>query len=321
MNRRIASIALACLATIASQVNAQAWPQKSLRILVPSSPGSAPDQITRIVAEKLSKELGQPVIVDNKTGAGGIINMNQLRQAAPDGYTISLIQGAVAAVTPFLYKEATYDVIRDFEVVGTVGITPMMFVANNNFAAKNLSEVVAVAKAQPEKIALGSSTRGSIPNLTNELLAARTSAKFQIVPFSSTAQGLQAVVGGEVPVFVDGVAAVITLVRAGKLRAIATASETVLSGLEGIPLAKDSVPGLNVYGWFAVVAPKGTPKEVIARLNKEINALVQQPDVVEKFRVLGTYPRAGTPEAAASFIGSEVTLFGNIIKATRIKAE
>lgn len=306
---------------MASGASAQAWPQTPVRILVPSSAGSAPDQIARIVGDKLSRSLGQPVIIDNKTGAGGIINMNTLKQAPSDGYTLTIIQGAVAAVTPFIYKEATYDVVRDFDVVGTIAVTPMLFVANANFPARTLGEAIAAAKAAPDRVAIGSSTRGSIPNLTNELLAAKTGAKFQIVPFSSTSQGVQAVVGGEVPLFSDGVAAVIQLVRAGRLKALATAADTVLPGLEGIPLAKDTVPGLNVYGWFAMVAPKGTPKEVVARLNKDINDIVKDPEVIEKFHKLGTYPRGGTVDAAQQFVKSEIALFSGVIKSAGIKSE
>ncbi|MGH6624986.1 MAG: Bug family tripartite tricarboxylate transporter substrate binding protein [Burkholderiaceae bacterium] len=288
---------------------------------MPSTPGSAPDLIARIVGDKLNRALGQPVIIENRPGAGGLINMNQLKQAPADGYTLTIMQGAVAVVTPFTYKAASYDVGRDFDIVGTVGVTPMLFVSNPAFPAKNLAEAIAAAKANPDKVALGSSIRGSIPNLANELLAAKTGAKFQIVPFASSSQGIQATVGGDVSMFSDGVAAVIQLVKSGRLRALAAASETVLPGLEGIPLAKDTVPGFNVYGWFLMAAPKGTPKDIVNRLNKEVNEAVHLPDVVEKFRHLGTYPRSGTVESAQEFVRSETTLFGGIIKTAGIKAE
>lgn len=299
----------------------QTWPTKPIKIIVPSSVGSAPDQISRMVGEKLSAKLGQPVIIDNKPGAGGIINMNLLKQADPDGYTLSIIQGAVAAITPYTYKEATYDVVRDFDVVGTIGMTPMLFVSNPSFPAKTLGEVIAAAKASPGTVALGSSTRGSIPNLANELLAARTGAQFQIVPFAGSAQGVQAAVGGVIPLFTDGVAAVLQLVKAGRLHALAAASDTVLPGLEGIPLAKDTVPDLNVYGWFAMIAPKNTPDDIVRRLNKELELIVHSPDVVEKFRNLGTYPKSESIQDSEQFIKDEITTFSSIIKSAGIKAE
>ena len=308
-------------AAMAQADHARPYPTKPIRILVPSGAGSAPDTVARIVADRYARQTGQPVIVENKPGAGGIINMNALRQAPADGYTISILQGAVAVVTPFTYKGANYDMERDFSIVGLVGVTPMLFTSNPAFGAKSLAEAVAMAKARPEQVALGSSTRGSIPNLANELLAARTGAKFQIVPFASSGQGIQSTIGGDVPLFTDGVAPLLPLVKAGRLKALAVASDSVLPGLEGIALAKDTVPGLNVSGWFLVAAPKGTPQEIVERLNRETNEAVQQPEVVDRLRELGTYPRAGTVAQARQFVRDEIRVFSQLIKATGIKAE
>ncbi len=305
----------------AAQPQAQAWPQKPIRLLVLAGPGSAPDQIARIISDRLGRTLGQPVIVENRVGANGLLGINQLKQAAPDGYTLTLVQAAAATVTPLVYKNANFDIVRDFEVIGTVGASPMLYVSNIDFPAKTLAEAIAIAKSAPGKVAMGSSSRGSIPNLANELLAAKSGASFQIVPFATSGQGVQAVIGGQVQMFVDGVGPVIQLIKSGRLRALASASETVLPGLEGIPLAKDTVPGLNVYGWFAMIAPKGTPKTILTRLNREINDTVSAPDVIEKFRAVGTYPRAGTVESAQQFIKSEIALWGGLIKATGVKPE
>ncbi|MES2413786.1 MAG: tripartite tricarboxylate transporter substrate-binding protein [Pseudomonadota bacterium] len=306
---------------LTGQVHAQAWPQKPLKLIVPSGPGSAPDVVARLMGEKLGRVLGQPVIVENRVGGGGLIAVNQLRQSPPDGYTLSLMQAAVATTTPFLYKEATYDVVRDLDPITTIAVTPMLFVSNPEFPARTLGEAIAAARAAPGAVALASSSRGSIPNLAGELLGRRAGVQFQNIPYQTSSQAVQAVVGNQVPLFVDGVGAMVQLVRSGKLRALAVASETVLPGLEGIPLAKDTVPGLNLYGWFAMIAPKGTPKDVVSRLNKEINDIIKQPDVIEKFHSMGTYSRGSTPEGAQQFIRNEVTLFGDVIKAAGLKQE
>jgi tripartite-type tricarboxylate transporter receptor subunit TctC len=306
---------------LAAAVQAQAWPQKPLKLIVPSGPGSAPDVVARLMGEKLGRALGQPVVVENKVGGGGLIAINQLRQAPADGYTLSLVQAAVATTTPFLYKEATYDVVRDLDSIGTIAVTPMLFVSNPEFPAKTLAEAIAAAKAAPGAVALASSSRGSIPNLAGELLGRRAGVQFQNIPYQTSSQAVQAVVGNQVPLFVDGVGAMVQLVRSGKLRALAVASETVLPGLEGIPLAKDTVPGLNLYGWFALMAPKNTPKDVVTRLNRELNDIIKQPDVIEKFHSMGTYARASTPEGAQQFIRSEITMFGDVIKASGLKPE
>lgn len=306
---------------LAAAVQAQAWPQKPLKLIVPSGPGSAPDVVARLMGEKLGRALGQPVVVENKVGGGGLIAINQLRQAPADGYTLSLVQAAVATTTPFLYKEATYDVVRDLDSIGTIAVTPMLFVSNPEFPAKTLAEAIAAAKAAPGAVALASSSRGSIPNLAGELLGRRAGVQFQNIPYQTSSQAVQAVVGNQVPLFVDGVGAMVQLVRSGKLRALAVASETVLPGLEGIPLAKDTVPGLNLYGWFALMAPKNTPKDVVTRLNRELNDIIKQPDVIEKFHSMGTYARASTPEGAQQFIRNEITMFGDVIKASGLKPE
>lgn len=316
------ALAAALFAATAVPALAQAWqPTKPVRMIVAAPAGSAPDIAARIVADKMGKALGQSVIVDNRPGAGGIIAMNLLKAAPADGYTIGMPQAAVVVVTPFTYKEATYDSERDFEAVAMVGRTPMMFVANPNNAAKTLGDAVAQAKANPDKLSIGNPTRTSIPHLAAELAAMRMDAKFTQVSFSSTPQGLQAVVNGDIQYYVDGAAPLIPLVKAGKLRAIAVASETPLQGLEEYPVANKSVPGLNVYGWFTMLAPKGTPAHIVQRFNAEANAAQQQPDVVAKFHELGTYATVGSPADAARYVKSERDLFGGVIKSLGLKPE
>jgi tripartite-type tricarboxylate transporter receptor subunit TctC len=300
---------------------AQSYPQKQIKLIVSSPPGSAPDIIARIIGEKLSQGLGQPVVIDNKPGAGGLVSMNLLRQSPPDGYTIGIPQAAVVTVTPLTYKEATYDIERDFETVATVANTPMLFVTAAESPAKNLADAIAMAKAKPDQIAIGNPTRTSIPHLAAEMLAQKTSVVFQQVPFSTTPQGIAAVVKGDVLFYVDGTAPLMPLVRSGRLRAIAVAAEKELAGLEGIPLAKDSVPGLSMYGWFMVAAPKGTPAAIVQRLNTEINNAIKLPDVVGKFREFGTYSMPGSVEDAQRFVKSEKALFSGVIRQAGLKAE
>lgn len=319
--KRKPMVAAALLAGLCATAWADTYPSKTIKVLVPSGPGSAPDSIARIIVDRVSRSMGQTLFVENKPGAGGIINMGALRQAPSDGYTLSILQGAVAVVTPFTYRTANYDLDKDYSIVGMIGVTPMLFTANISLPVKTLGEAIELAKAKPDEISLASSSRGSIPNLTNELLVAKTGAKFQTVPFATSGQGIQATIGGDVKMFTDGVAPLIPLVKGGRLRALAVASDTVLPGLEGIPLAKDTVPGLNVYGWFVLVGPKGLPKPIVDKLNKEVNDAVKDPEVIEKLKQLGTYPRPGTTAVAQQFVRSEIKLFGDLIKAAGIKAE
>lgn len=316
-----ATALLAGLTFAGALAQTAAWPQKQIRLLVAAPAGSAPDLIARIIGDKLSKQLGQPLVVDNRPGAGGIIAMGILKTATPDGYTLAIPQAAVVVVTPYTYKEASYDIERDFETFAVVGKTPMLFVTNAANPAKNMADAVAMAKAKPDQVAVGNPTRTSIPHLASELVGIKTNAKFQQVSFANTGQGIQAVVNGDVAFYVDGVGPLIQLVKAGRLRSLAVAAETELPGLEGIPLANKTVPGLNVYGWFSMQAPKGTPAAVLQRLNAEVNIALQQPDVIAKFREFGTYVTPGSVADAQNFVKSEAVQFGGVIRTLGLKPE
>ncbi|HSV81281.1 MAG TPA: tripartite tricarboxylate transporter substrate binding protein [Ramlibacter sp.] len=316
-------VALAALLACAGAAFAQGapWPAKPVRLIVAAPAGSAPDLIARIMGDKLGRQLGQSFVIDNRPGAGGIIAMNLLKSSAPDGYTLALPQAAVVVVTPSTYKEATYDPERDFETVAMVGKTPMLFVAHANHPAKSFADAVAMAKAKPDTVSIGNPTRTSIPHLASELAGQKMDAKFQQISFANTPQGVQAVVNGDINLYVDGVGPLLPLSRAGKVRALAVASETELPGLEGIPLANKTVPGLNVYGWFILQAPKGTPTPILQRLNTEVNKAMQEADVVAKFREFGTYPTPGDLAASQRFLASEKALFGGVIRSLGLKPE
>ena len=297
------------------------WPQKPIRLIVAAPAGSAPDLTARIIGDKLSRSLGQPVLIDNRAGAGGIVAMNLLKAAPADGYTLALPQAAVVVVTPFTYKEASYDMERDFETIAMVGKTPMLFVTNASNPAKNLADAIAMAKAKPEQVAVGNPTRTSIPHLASELVGLKTETRFQQISFATTAQGIQAVMNGDTAFYADGSGPLIALVKSGKLRALAIASETELPGYEGIPLVNKTVPGLNVSGWFTLHAPKGTPAQILQRLNADVNLAMQQPDVIAKFREFGIYVTPGSVADAQQFVRNEQAMFGGVIKALGMKPE
>lgn len=319
--RRSAAAMIAALASACAPTFAQTYPTKPIKMILPTAPGTAPDTIARIIGDKLSRAVGQPVITENKPGAGGIIAMNQLKAAPADGYTISLVHAAAATVTPLTFKEAQFDIERDYETVALIAITPMIFAANPKFEAKTLGEAIKLAEASPDTIAAGSPNRTSIPHLANELLAMKTGIRLQQVPFASTGQGVQAVVSGDISMYTDGVAPLIQLIKSGRLRALAVASEKVLPGLEGIPLANETVPDLKVMGWFMIAAPKGTPAAVVQRLNDEFNKALQMPDVAAKFQEFGTYVAPGSVADAQRFVKNEKALFGGVVKAIGVKPE
>lgn len=309
------------LGPLASHAQTPAWPSKPIRLVVPAPPGSAPDVIARLASEKIGRALGQSVVVDNRPGAGGIITMNHVKGSAPDGYTFAFAQAAVVTVTPFTYKEATYDMERDFDTVAIVGRTPMMLVANLNNPARTLADAIAQAKAKPDQVSIGNPTRTSIPHLAAEMVGMKAGARFQQVSFGSTPPGIQAVIAGDTQFYIDGAGALLPLVKSGKMRAIAVAADTVLPGLEDYPLASKTVPGLNVFGWFALFAPKGTPAAIVQRMNAEISQAQQQPDMIARFSDFGTYPTPGSVADAARYVKAENEQFGSVIKSLGLKPE
>ena len=314
----IAGVAAAAVTTLA---HAQSYPQKPVKMIVTAPAASAPDIIARLLADRLDQALAQRVVVENRPGAGGIVAMNAVRESPADGYTLAFIQAAVATVTPFTYKAAAYDMERDFEPVAMVAYSPMLFVANAQAPAKTIAETVSQAAAKPDFVTIGNPTRTSIPHLAAEMLGQRTGVRFQHVPFSSTSQGIQSLISGDISYYVDGAAPLMPLVRAGKIRALAIAADRVLPGMEGIPLVRDAVEGVVVNGWFVIAAPKGTPAAVIQRLNDEVNKAIQLPEVVTRFASLGTYSMPRTVAESRAFVKSETALFGKVIRDAGIRAE
>lgn len=317
----VGAVLVGCAAAINASAQTAPWPSKPIRLIVAVPAGNAPDLVARILGEKMSRALGQQIVVDNRPGAGGIVALNLLKAAPADGHTLVLAHSSMALVTPLTYKEANFDSEQDFETIAIVGKTPMMFVANVSHPVKTLAEAVAMAKSQPEQVTFGNPNRTSIPHLAAELAAQRAGGKFQQVPFSNSAQGIQAVVNGDIALYSDGVGPLIQLVKGGRVKALAITSEAELPGLEGIPLANKAIPGLNVYGWFMLQAPKGTPAAVVQRLNVEANKAMQEQDVVVRLREFGTYPTPGNAADSLRFLASERAVYGAVIRALGIKAE
>jgi len=312
---------ICALAFGASSALAADYPTRMVRVVVPSTPGTAPDIITRLVAERLAKRMGQPVVVENKPGGNGIVGMNELLNTKPDGYTLGIFHAAAAVTTPVMYKAATFDVERDTDIVATIAYTPMMLVANTDAPYKTLADVLQAAKAQPDEIVLGNPTRGSVPHLSAEMMGQMAGATFRHISFGGTTQAVQATVGGDTPVYIDGIAPLVPLVQSGRLRALAVTADTELPGLEGIPLAKDTVPDMVVKGWFALLAPKGTPGPVLDRLHADIQQILAEPDFVARLKELGTYPMAESRQQAQTFVQNEKKLWREVITEAGVKAE
>lgn len=302
---------------LATQANAQSG---NITMVVPAGAGSAPDIMARLLGDELRVRLGQAVVVDNRTGGGGIVAVNAARQStSPD--TLLLAQAAVVTVTPLTYRAANYNLERDMEPVAVVAETPMLFVGNTSSGPQTLAEAVANAKARPESLTIGSPSRGSIPHLSAELLMQATGSRFNIVPMGASGQALQAVVNGDTQISVDGIAPLLPLVRAGKLRALGVASARTLPGLEGMPLVKDTVPGFVATGWFMLFAKKGTAPARVKAINEAVNAALKSPDMQQKLHNTATYPVGGSVSDAITFLAREKALWSSAIQRANIQPE
>jgi tripartite-type tricarboxylate transporter receptor subunit TctC len=321
MKRPLLSLALLAGTAIALPVHAGAYPDKMVRILVPSIAGSAPDIIARQVAERLTSAWKQQVIVENKPGGNGIVAMSALKQAPADGYTLAIFHAAAAVTTPVMYKEAKFDIQRDTDVAATLAYTPMMFVAGPGTTYNSLADVLKEGKARPDNVVIGSPTRGSVPHLTAEMMGQLQKTRFRQVSFSGTTQAIQAVVKGDIPVYVDGIAPLVPLVRSGRLKALAVTSDTALPGLDGIPLASGIVPGLVAKGWFTVFAPKGTPAQILDQINTVVNQSLAQQPFADRLKDLGTYPMPRSRADGARFIAAEKLRWEKVIAEAGVKPE
>ncbi len=309
------------LSTLSAPVQAQAWPNKPVRMIVPFPAGSAPDVIARLVADKLGTGWGQAVIVDNRPGAGGIPGMSALVRSANDGYTIGFIPAAVLTLTPELYKNPQFNPDTDIVPVAAVGTSPMMIVVNANSEIKNLADLAKASKAQPGKITFAAAQLNSVPHLTGEMLGKAMGAPMMVVPYTGSPQAITALLSNEAVVTIDGMSALVPNVKAGKFRALAVMSKERLPGYETVPVAADTFKGIESIGWFSIYAPAGTPSPVVDKINSDVNKVVVAPDLVARMAELGVYPKTGTPKQLGEFVTEQRGVWKKVVTDLKLQPQ
>jgi tripartite-type tricarboxylate transporter receptor subunit TctC len=300
--------------------SAQAFPSKPVRIIAPYSAGGAVDLMARYVCERFTPALGQPCIVENRTGAGGMIGFDAAAKADPDGHTLVMAPNNLAII-PVLYTKVPYDTLKDLTPVALVTSTPIMIGAHPSFPAKSFPEFIAHAKANSGNINYTSCGPASPQHLAGEMLASQLGFKWQHVPYKGCAPALADVIGGQVPVFISTVAHFNPQIKSGKLRGYAVLTEKRSQFAPDYPTAAESVPGYVVDLWFGLLAPGRTPQPIIARLNDEVNKALRSPELREKL-LAGSYePVGGPPERFAEAIKTDMDKFGRVIKEAGIKVD
>ena len=310
--------ALIALTAAAAIAPAQPYPARPIRFLVPFGPGGVGDITARVVAQKMSVSMGQQVIIDNRPGAGGIVASEIVARAAPDGYTLLLLNNA-HAVSMSLFKSLPYDTLRDFAPISSISTFSIVLLVNADSPIKSVKDLIASARASPGKLNVGTIQIGATQHLSSELFMSMAGINVVHVPFGNTGAVLTGLRGGSVQVAFEFIAPVVGQVKAGALRALAVSTRSRFAGLPDIPTVQEAgVPGYEVMSWNGIGAPAGTPKAVINRLNQAVTAALAMPDVKQRFQELAVDTRPDTPGGFRNLIASEIGKWGKVIETAKI---
>lgn len=318
---KFAPIICATLLSVAGTVAGQGiYPDRPIRIIVPFAPGGGTDISARLIAGPMQAALGQPVVVENRPGASGSIGTVAVAKAAPDGYTLTMGSGGTMTINPQMV-DVPYDPAKDFTPVGMVAINVLAFVVNPAFPPKSVSEVIAALKATPGGYSYSSPGSGTPHQLTMELFATQTGTKLVHVPYKGSGQAINDLVGGQVQMAFETISPVMQHIKAGKLRAIATTGLQRSAELPDVPtIAESGFPGFESFSWYGLLAPAGTPKPVVERLNAELRKALAAPEIRQRLIDMGATPAPGSSEQMTLHIKAETAKWGRVIGALNLKA-
>ena len=310
-------ITLVAALLVASAASAQTYPAKPIHIFVTIGPGAAADVLTRMVADKLAPRLKQPIVIENRAGAGGSIAAEAVARSAPDGYALLMASSSTHGANPSVYPKLPYDPIKDFAPIVLVATNPNVLVVPPSLGVNTLDELIALAKRKPGELTYASGGTGTSMHLSGEVLGMLGGVKIQHVPYKSTPDAINAALAGSVSMTFASAPTVMSQVKAGRLKALGVTSEKPLSSLPDVPpLAAQGLTGFDVSAWFGLAAPAGTPEPIINQLNAETMAVLAMPDVREKFASLGMDPLGSTPAEFGAFIRSEIKRLGEVVRAS-----
>jgi tripartite-type tricarboxylate transporter receptor subunit TctC len=320
--RLLSTLAFAPLFSLAtSGAAAQPYPARPVRLIIPFAEGGPNDISARIIAEALSASLEQTVFCENRPGAGGNIGAEAAAKAAPDGHTLFWAQAATHGINPSLYRKLGYDAVRDFVPIGMIGTEPLVLVTNPAFPARDVSGLIAAAKAAPGTFNYGSGGAGSTPHMAAELFALSAGLKLVHVPYRGNAPAIKDAIGGHLHLVFDGMNSAIGHIKAGSLKALAVTSRERTALLPEVPTLAETLPGYEVLSWGGIVAPAGTPADVVARLSRELIAIAKRPAVQQRFAALGVHLDVGTPEAMDQFVRAQIGRWRHVVAATGIRID
>jgi tripartite-type tricarboxylate transporter receptor subunit TctC len=313
-------LALAPCAANAQQAAAE-YPSKFVRFVVPYAPGGSSDVLARVIGQKLGEAFGQTFVVDNRPGAGSMIGTDVAAKATPDGYTL-ILSDMPHTINPSIYAKVPYDPIRDFAPVTVIGVSPMFLFAGASFKAHSVKELIALAKADPGKISIASGGTGATTHLAAELLQAHAGIKLTHVPYKGAGPALADVAGGQIPVTFTSMATAAPFVKSGRLQILGVTSAKRLAAFPEVPtFAESGLPDLVFEHWWGIMAPAGTPRAIVDKLNAAVVRALAAPDVRERFAALAVEPRTTTPDQFRALLVSDAARWAKVVKAAGIKVE
>ena len=298
---------------------AQAYPNKPIRLIVTFPAAGAPDILARLFADKA--QLGQPVVIDNVPGAGGNIGADTAAKSAPDGYTIVMGTVGTHSINGALYAKMPYDMVKDFSPIAHVASAPNLLVVTNDLPVKSVAELVTYMKANPDKLSFGSPGIGTSVHVSGELFKSMTGTQMQHVPYKGRQFAIPDLVGGQIQVMFDNMPSALPMAREGKIRALAQTTLKRSAAAPDVPTVAETIPGFEATTWFAMFAPAGTPREVVMKINAELQRVFKLPDVVDKLKTLGLEPWISSPEELAKYQATEIVKWAKVVKDSGAKAE
>ena len=308
-------------AAVCAGAIAQSYPAKPIRIVVPYAPGGGVDIVARAVGQELTKKLGQTVLVENRTGAGGNVGSDAVAKAAPDGYTL-LMASPANTINPSLYAKMPYDPMRDLVPIALIGSVPTVLIANRSLPVANVKQLVALAKAQPGALIFGSGGSGTTEHLAGEMFKTAAGVNMLHVPYKGGAQVITDLLGGQIALMFVNQLGALPHINAGKVRALGVASAERSEALPQVPtFAESGYPEMQVSVWWGVMGPAAMPKEIVSQLNREIVAILSSPEMKERLQTLGARPIGGTPVAFAKFFADETTRWARVVKASGARVD
>ena len=318
MRRRVVALCLA----LPLFAQAQAWPNKPIKWIIPYTPGGITDNATRMVVQKIMEQTGWTIVIENKPGANSILGAELAARAAPDGYTFLTVIGAHAANATLYAGRLPYDPVKSFAPVSLVGIAPLIMTVNNNLPVKDVRELIAYTKANPGKVSFGSSGVGAAAHLTQELFKQMTQADIVHVPYKGTAPALNDLMGGSLQMLTDTPSAMMPHVRSGKIKALAVFSNKRVPGATEVPtIAEAGGPAIDGSTWVLFLTQAATPKDVVNRMSAEAAKAINSPELRAKFESLGIESVGSTPDQAGKFLDEEIVKWAKVISAAGVKAE